>query len=517
MRVAIYCRLSEEDRNKISDTDDSQSIQNQKSMLVNYAISQEWKIYDLYSDDDYTGADRRRPEFNRLLIDAENKKFDIILCKSQSRFTREIEIVEKYIHGYFIYWGIRFVSIVDNADTNNVENKKSRQINGLLNEWYLEDLSKNIKCVLADRRRQGKFTGSYAPYGYLKDPEDKGHLIVDSEAAEIVKEIFNYYIHGFGKTGIARILNEKGIPNPTTYKIQKGLRKRTASNAKGKIWKYYSINDILKNEVYIGNMVQGKYGSIDYKSKQNKPKPKEEWVRVENTHEPVIDVETWEAAQRLLIARYKPFKQGTVGLFAKKAKCMECGYTMCSSKTQDRYYLKCTTKNFNPDSCKGAFISVNLLEEIVLEELHNLIGQYCNHEKVEKHIKISNPLVNRVQTLEKENGIYKKRIEEFRNGLKELYFDKVKGIITENDYIEFSKNFNKDKSDLEQLIQSNEVKIQEMRNKLSTVKNKKEIEKKYLNIDKLSRVVVEELIEAIYVSKKDPVTKERNIEIHWKF
>ena len=147
MKVAIYCRLSEEDRNKQFETDDSNSIQNQKAMLLQYAMEQGWELYNIYSDDDYTGSDRRRPEFNRLLKDAEQHRFDIILCKTQSRFTRELELVEKYIHGLFPIWGIRFISIVDNADTANKGNKKSRQINGLVNEWYLEDMSLSVKFL----------------------------------------------------------------------------------------------------------------------------------------------------------------------------------------------------------------------------------------------------------------------------------------------------------------------------------------------------------------------------------
>ena len=193
MKAAIYCRLSEEDKNKQFKNEESNSIQNQKSMLIEYAVEHNWEIYGIYSDDDYTGADRNRPEFNRLLKDAENNKFDIILCKTQSRFTREVEIVEKYIHGLFIDWGIRFVSIVDNADTNNKGNKKARQINALINEWYLEDMSENIKSVLTNRRKNGYHIGSFAPYGYKKDPERKGHLVIDDEAANIIREIFNLF------------------------------------------------------------------------------------------------------------------------------------------------------------------------------------------------------------------------------------------------------------------------------------------------------------------------------------
>ena len=153
-KAAIYCRLSEEDRDKKHKTDESGSIQNQKAMLLAYAAEEGWEVYGIYSDDDYTGSGRNRPAFQRLLADAEAHRFDIILCKTQSRFTRELELVEKYIHGLFPVWGIRFIGLADNADTDNKGNKKSRQINGLVNEWYLEDMSENIRSVLTNRRQR---------------------------------------------------------------------------------------------------------------------------------------------------------------------------------------------------------------------------------------------------------------------------------------------------------------------------------------------------------------------------
>ena len=288
-KVAIYCRLSEEDRDKRCEKDDSESIQNQKAMLCEYALEHRWDIYNIYSDDDYTGADRKRPQFNTLLEDAKSKKFDIILCKTQSRFTRELELVEKYIHGLFPIWGIRFISIVDNADTANKGNKKSRQINGLVNEWYLEDMSDNIKSVLTNKRKNGVHIGAFALYGYMKDPNQKGHLVIDEEAAAIVREVFTLFSKGYGKTAIARMLNDREIPNPTEYKRLQGLRYKQPTRKNSTLWKYFAISDMLINEIYIGNMVQGKYGSVSYKTKQNKPRPKEEWYVVEGTHEPIID------------------------------------------------------------------------------------------------------------------------------------------------------------------------------------------------------------------------------------
>jgi len=191
LKVAIYCRLSVEDKDKT--IDESESIQNQKSLLLNYCMEKEWSIYKIYSDEDYSGADNERPEFKQMIEDAQQKKFNIILCKTQSRFSRDMEIVEKYIHNKFLEWKIRFVSVVDNADTDVKGNKKARQINGLVNEWYLEDLSENIKTVLEHKRREGKYIGSYEPYGYEKSKYDKNKLIIGINSHNRALEIILSY------------------------------------------------------------------------------------------------------------------------------------------------------------------------------------------------------------------------------------------------------------------------------------------------------------------------------------
>ncbi len=298
MKVAIYARLSEEDRDKRNPEDDSRSIINQKELLQSYAAAQSWEIYDIYCDDDYAGADRSRPEFKRLIDDAKNGRFEIILCKTLSRFTREIELVEKYIHGLFPLWGIRFISVADNTDSFDKKGKKARQISGLINEWYLEDMSDSIKSVLTDKRKRGLHIGSFALYGYKKDPDNKGGLLIDFRAAKTVKEIYRRYLQGFTMTAIAKELNEKGIPSPSQYKAMKGEKyKSSAPPAK---WKYPAVASILKNQMYIGNMVQGRFSSVSYKTKKNRPVDKDSWLIVENTHEPIIDKSTWEQVQKRL-------------------------------------------------------------------------------------------------------------------------------------------------------------------------------------------------------------------------
>ena len=447
-KVAIYCRLSEEDRDKRCELDDSESIQNQKSMLCEYALEHGWNIYNIYSDDDYAGADRRRPQFNKLLEDAKEKKFDIILCKTQSRFTRELELVEKYIHGLFPIWGIRFISIVDNADTANKGNKKSRQINGLINEWYLED---------------------------------------------------------------------RGIPNQTEYKRLHGLRYKQPKRKNSTLWKYFAISDMLVNEIYIGNMVQGKYGSISYKTKQNKPRPKEEWFIVKGTHDPIIDRELWDKVQTMVQERAKPFVVGTIGLFAGKVKCMHCGYTMRSSKCHGKHYLGCSNRHVSKDSCIGSFISVERLEKAVIDELKKMSDEFLDKENLENNIVLSGALKNQKQNLEKEIALCNKKTAEYSKAIKDLYFDKVKGIITESEYVDFSRDFVSEKKRLETLLRQHQKSMDKINERMTDNNSRQEIIKKYTDIDCLDRETVQKLIDYICIGKRIEGSRDVPIEIHWNF
>jgi len=517
MKVAIYCRLSEEDRNKLAETDDSNSIQNQKSMLLQYAMEQGWEVYNIYSDDDYTGADRKRPEFNRLLEDAKQHKFHIILCKTQSRFTRELELVEKYIHGLFPLWGIRFVSIVDNADTANKGNKKSRQINGLVNEWYLEDMSDNIKSVLTSRRENGFHIGAFALYGYKKDPEQKGRLIIDDEAAAVVREVFTLFSQGYGKTAIARMLNDRDIPNPTEYKRLHGLRYQQPKMKNSALWKYFAISDMLSNEIYIGNMVQGKYGSISYKTKQNKPRPRKEWYVVEGTHEPIIDRELWDRVQALISQRAKPFDVGMIGLFARKARCQNCGYIMRSSKNHNKHYLQCSNRHVAKDACIGSFISVDKLEQAVITELSRLAAEYLDKDELKQNIKFCDNLQEQKSRVLSDIAVYEKKAAEYAKGIRNLYMDKVKGLISEGDFVELSKDFTAEKERLERVAIDSRKQLADIEKKIEAGDNRRELIEQYANLKHLNREIVETLIDYVSVGKRIPGTRNVPVEIHWNF
>lgn len=304
-KVAIYCRLSVEDREK--DGAESESIRNQKELLLDYSRKQGWQIYDIYADEDYSGLRDDRPGFQRLLHDAEKGRFSIVLCKTQSRFTRNAVTAETCLHEKFPRWGIRFVTAVDHVDTAFHANKKARQINSLVNEWYSEELSENIRAVFRRKMEEGKFLGNYAPYGYRKDPRDRHHLIVDEETAPVVEKIYGLYLSGLSCKMIAEKLTADGVPTPSMVKKSRGedLGRRDCGQ-----WAAGTIRKILKNPVYLGHMVQGKERKISFKEKKVQKTPEKQWIVVENTHEAIINECYFvEVGKKMAFCRKVPVEQ----------------------------------------------------------------------------------------------------------------------------------------------------------------------------------------------------------------
>ena len=304
-KAAIYCRLSVEDRGK--EQQESESIRNQRALLLDYAAEQGWSVYDIYADEDYSGLREDRPEFQRLLADAEKGRFSIILCKTQSRFTRNAITAEQYLHEKFPFWGVRFVTLVDHVDTAFRSNKKTRQINSLVNEWYSEELSENIRAVFRRKMEEGKFLGNYAPYGYRKDPCDHHHLVIDSETTPIVEKIYDLYLSGLSCKMIAEKLMTEQIPTPSQLKKSRGedLGRKDCIR-----WSAGTVRKILKNPVYIGHMVQGKEVKISFKEKKVRETPENQWFVVKNTHEPIVKEEIFaEVGRMMAFKRKRPLEQ----------------------------------------------------------------------------------------------------------------------------------------------------------------------------------------------------------------
>lgn len=298
--AAIYCRLSVEDRER-GETE-SESIRNQRSLLLEYAAVRDWAVYDIYADEDYSGLREDRPAFRRMLRDAEAGRFSIILCKTQSRFTRNAVTAERYLHEKFPLWGIRFVTAVDHVDTAFSANKKARQINSLVNEWYSEELSENIRAVFRRKMEEGKFLGNYAPYGYRKDPVCRHHLLPDAETAPVVEEIYRLYLTGLSCRRIADHLTGQGVATPSQVKKGRGEdmgRKETVR------WSAGTVRKILRNPVYVGDMVQRKEEKISFKEKKVREIPPNLWIVVRNTHKAIVNKEVFEEVGRRMGKRRK--------------------------------------------------------------------------------------------------------------------------------------------------------------------------------------------------------------------
>jgi len=443
-RVGVYCRLSDEDRDKKNVNDDSDSIQNQKSMLLKHALNNNWEVIDIYSDDDYSGAGVYRPDFERLIKDCENGRINLVLCKTQSRFSRDMEVIERYLHNKFIEWGVRFVSIVDNADTEVKGNKKARQINGLINEWYLEDLSENVKKSLSNKRDDGLFMGSFAPYGYKKDPNNKHKLIIDEIPAEVVRKIFEHYKNGLGYYRISKILNDEKIDCPSIYKRNNGsdfvCHQLDYSKA---VWRSDTVAVILKNPAYIGVLVQGKRTSVSYKNRKSVPIPKEKWSIKKNAHEPIIEMDTWAIVERRLAkSKYEtPTKTGDIHFFSQKVYCGECKkvfmrnvYSVKEEHGGKRAYLQCKSAKKHRSCDNRRSIRLDVLEDTITKEINKLLKQFYNQNSLEKQYN-ANKSVNdghsdKVNALKLEKGKIETKIREQNSYFKNLYEDKIKNVIS---------------------------------------------------------------------------------------
>ena len=524
VNVAIYVRLSDEDRDKLQKEDESESIQNQKSMLKDYCKERNWTIYDIYNDENFSGIDGNRPEFNRMINDCQKGDIDIVLCKSQSRFSRDAVLIETYLHDKFIEWGIRFIGVVDHADTNDKGNKKSRQILALTNEWYVEEVSENIRRTLKHKREQGQFTGSFAPYGYLIDPENKNHLVIDETAAPIVRDIFNWYAEGWGYRKITMELNESGIPSPSKHKELLNSNFHNPNELKSynkDLWTYTTIYTIVRNETYTGTLVQGKTHNVSYKNKKRQRLPESEWIKVYNAHEPIIDINTWNKVKERVESRQRVKKTtDKLSPLSGKVKCAVCGKPMkrnvyYNKKHTIQYYgLQCATYKIGAMNCPNTHtISGLVLEREILSQLNSFIEQYNKQDEIQ----IQNETQNNIDKCVKEVNRISYLISNKENKLTQLYDDKLDGIITKEQFIIHNQKLLEEierlKSDKENI--GNKLKIY----KQNLSKNNQDLNamiKKYSHFDTITRDAAEAFISSIHIGSLAD-NQDRLITIKWRF
>ncbi|MFR4415290.1 MAG: recombinase zinc beta ribbon domain-containing protein [Butyricicoccus sp.] len=279
------------------------------------------------------------------------------------------------------------------------------------------------------------------------------------------------------------------------------------------LWKYFAIADMWKMKLY-RQVVW--YGSVSYKTKQCKPRPKDQYV-VRGTHEPIIDQELWDKVCRRRAERSRPFSDGKIGIFARKARCAYCGYTLRSSKTQDRHYLQCPNRHISVEACPGAFIAVSHLEEAVLEELNRMAQEFLDKDEAADSVAFCKDLQKQKKCLQKEINTYRQKQEEYTTGIRNLYLDKVKGLLTEQDYLAMSKDFAGERDRLEHVIEDGEKQMRELEERIAIGDNRRALVEKYMNIEHLNREMVDTLIDYVVVGRRAKGTKTVPVEIHWNF
>jgi DNA invertase Pin-like site-specific DNA recombinase len=525
--AAVYCRLSKEDVDKDFGKTVSESIKNQKSMLEEYALERRWTVYDYYVDEDFSGSDRNRPEFNRLITDSLLGRFNIVLCKKQARFARDIEYVEKYIHGLFSERQIRFVAVLDNIDTGAVSRsvRKASQINSLVDEWYLSDLSENIIASLDTKRRNAEFIGSWAPYGYKKDPGNKNALIIDLEASEIVKSIFARYRNGSGISSIARDLNARSIPNPLLYKQLKGEKINPNPNKSTEtryLWSPSTVSSILHNRTYTGDLIQGKYRKASYKSKKLLRIPKEDWIVIPNCHVGIVDKDAWEEVQKRLSSGSRVTLAGkSRSLFTGLIFCGECGSKLVSSGGSSGgrrvSYLCCSGHKRSKDICPGARIEASLLEDLLLSRINALtavsldeacllsqIGhdRICSHSDRPRLESVLQALEARLSLMDRKKGI--------------LYSDRLSGVISCEQYLEFKAKLERESKNLQLEQRSLRDELSSYEEKLPDPADGTSLQKFTFSRSQLTREIVEQLVETIYIGRRRKGSPQE-ITINWSF
>ena len=515
--AALYLRLSKEDMDKLKKGDDSASIRNQRLLLFDYAKEHGFSVVCVYSDDDESGLYDNRPGFEQMIADAKKGRFQVILAKTQARFSRNMEHIEKYLHHDLPLLGVRFIGVVDHTDTLDPGGKKARQVNGLVNEWYCEDLSANIRSVFLTKQKKGQFLGSSCPYGYLKDPLDKNHLIVDDYAANVVRRIYHLYLQGNGKTKIGSILSQDGILIPTRYKQQiLGINYQNANLLdETKTWSYQTIHSILNNQVYIGDMIQNKYRKISYKDKKKKVMPKEEWVIVKGTHEPIVDESTFLEVQRVQKTRQRSVKTKENGIFSGLLFCADCKKAM--GRNYARHggheflgYICKTYKTAGKAFCESPAIRADELEAAVRSSLQEPAHKILKESDL-LELKTKHPKSGREVDFQKQIDFLLQKFEKIEKYKKGALENQQDGLISKNDYISYVNDYKKQQEEIRKEIES--LKQQK---KEAEILNSKEDEwekafKNYIGIEKLDRITLLGLIERI------EVYKDGSIGIHYKF
>lgn len=505
-KTALYCRLSQDDGLE----GDSNSIQNQKNILQKFAEDHHFPNPCFYVDDGFSGGNFQRPAFQQMISDIENGEIGIIVTKDLSRLGRNQLHTGLYIEERFPMFGVRYIAINDNVDTDSSESNDLMPFKNLFNEWFIRDTSRKIRAVLKAKAERGERLGIRAPYGYIKDPETK-KLAVDDEAAAIVRRIFAMCASGNGPSQIARILKKEQVLTPTMYAYTRyGMNHTCLDTAHPYNWSDSAIANLLENEIYLGNTVNMKYSTKSYKDKRRVEHSREECLVFKDTHPALITQEVWDIVQRVRKNRRRPTKMEEQNKYSGLVFCADCGSNMVlhRARTMSASYNHFTCRTYKKDgeSCTGHYIRECVLDEVVLEDLRRVTAMARERpEEFAANIgsRQSAEIQREIRRQEKELAAMRKRKAELDAIFKKLYEDSVLSRITTEQFQMLSSSYTEEQNQIAAGIPQKEADIQRLRETVSGTDGFLDKAKRYMDITELTPELLRLFIEKIVVHEKE--------------
>ncbi len=454
MRVAGYLRLSRED----GDRPESDSILSQQRMIEDYCTHHpEFRVVGFYPDDGFTGTNFNRPSFQRMIEDIQKGDVDCVICKDLSRFGRDYIDMGHYLERYFPSHGVRFIAINDGVDSLSGPYDMLLPLKNVFNTQYAKDISGKVRSAFKVKQSRGEFVGAFASYGYLKDANHRNKLVVDPVAAEVVQKIFQLAASGMGQIRIAQQLNSEKIPCPSEYKRQMGERYSNCHKLDSTCyWTYATIHRMLQNQMYRGDMVQGRAVRPTMHGKA-KAVPSDQWAVVENTHEAIIDQTTWDTVQAQISRNTKTLDfNKNVGIFAGFLRCGDCGRAMVKTTWGGRTRYTCGSyRRYGSDVCTKHYIPHKDLEELILEDLNQIISSISDLKGLAES---SCPPPKSLQQSEASRKRLEGALERVLRMKKSTYEDYRDGLITRGDFQRYQQDYSQQEENLRhQLAQSVET------------------------------------------------------------
>ena len=522
--TALYCRLSQEDENK----SDSDSIINQKSILTKYAKDNGFENIEVLVDDGYSGVSFNRPDFQRLLELMEQGKVSTLITKDLSRLGRNYIEVGNYTEILFPRWNVRYIAVNDNYDSLYSESNEYAPLKNLFNEWFARDTSKKIRAAIKAKAERGERVGTVIPYGYARDPEIKGHLLINPETAPVVKMIFSLCAEGKGPRVIANALRKKKIPKPTMYRFMKEGIYGTVTDTEDMYgWNDRTVAGILDNEIYLGHTVNCRTTVVSYKDKRVIDRPESEQYRFEHTHEAIVDQTTWDIVRQVRQGKRRRNSMGEVNKYSGLLYCADCEsklyFVRGRTMKPDAFNFICSRyrKHMGEKQCTPHSIREISLDEIILEEIRRVTSEARKHTaEFVRFVSQKSSSENRKELNAKlsEQSKLTKRNEELNLLFKRLYEDNVLGKVTNEQFRMLSDGYNAEQKTTVERLEQLKAEIEQLKSTAINVERFVSLARKYTDIRELTPEILRTFISKIVIHERPSRKKsegEQRIDIYF--